>query len=308
MKNFWIGTAGWSYDDWAGIVYPEPRAAGFHPLPFLARSIDIVEINSTFYRPATEAMASSWVSKVERFPDFLFAVKVHQSFTHERGLSGSAEAAAFLRTIGPLIAARRLAALLLQFPWSFIRTPDNEAYLKSLFQLFSGQPLALEIRHSSWNERSFFEFLRERRVAFCNIDQPVIGKSIGPTAVSTRADFSYVRLHGRNAQNWFREGAGRDARYDYLYAKDELGEWVRRIKDLAASSDRIYVITNNHYRGQALANALQIKNMVSGEKLEVPAGLLKQYPLLEEIVKKIRAGQFDLFDEDEGGPGSAGPR
>ncbi|MGD0782013.1 MAG: DUF72 domain-containing protein [Candidatus Aminicenantales bacterium] len=308
MKRVWVGTAGWSYDDWAGIVYPEPRGAGFHPLPFLARSIDLVEINSTFYRPATEAMALSWVRKVEPFPDFLFAVKVHQSFTHDRGRSGGAEAAAFLRTIGPLIAARRLAALLLQFPWSFIRTPDNEAYLKALFRLFSGQPLALEIRHSSWNERSFFELLKEHRVAFCNIDQPVIGKSIGPTAVSTRPDFSYVRLHGRNAQNWFREGAGRDARYDYLYAKDELGEWVHRIKDLAASSDRIYVITNNHYRGQALANALQIKNMVSGEKLEVPAGLLKQYPLLEEIVKKIRAGQFRLFDEDDGGPGSAGSR
>jgi uncharacterized protein YecE (DUF72 family) len=305
MKRVWVGTAGWSYEDWAGIVYPEPRSAGFHPLPFLARSIDIVEINNTFYQPATEAMALSWVRKVDRFEDFLFAVKIHQSFTHERR-AGGAEAAAFLRTIGPIIAARRLAALLLQFPWSFNRTTENEAYLEALFRLFSGQPLALEIRHSSWNEPSFFALLREHQVAFCNIDQPVIGKSIGPTAVATRPDFAYVRLHGRNAQNWFREGAGRDARYDYLYGKDELSEWVGRIKDLAGSSDRIYVITNNHYRGQALANALQIKNMVSGEKLDVPAGLLKQYPLLEEIVKKIRAGQFNLFDERGDGPAKTG--
>ena len=305
MKRIWVGTAGWSYDDWAGIVYPEPRGPGFHPLPFLARYIDIVEINSTFYRPATEAMAASWVRKVDGFPDFLFAVKVHRSFTHER-VAAPAEAAAFLRAIGPLIAARRLAALLLQFPWSFVRSVENEAYLEALFRLFTGQPLALEIRHSSWNDQSFFEFLRDRRVAFCNIDQPVIGKSIGPTAVFTRPDFSYIRLHGRNAQNWFKEGAGRDARYDYLYAKDELGDWVRRIRDLAGSSDRVYVITNNHYRGQALANALQIKNMVSGEKLEVPAGLLKQYPLLEEIVKRIRAGQFNLFDESSDGPSKNG--
>ncbi len=307
MKRVWIGTAGWSYDDWAGIVYPEPRGAGFHPLPFLARSIDIVEINSTFYRPATEAMAQSWVRRIAPFEDFLFSVKIHQSFTHDRGGAGSAEAAAFLRTIGPLIAARRLAALLLQFPWSFVRTADNFTYLKTLFELFAGQPLALEIRHSSWNDPPFFDFLREQRVAFCNIDQPVIGKSIGPTAVATRPDFSYVRLHGRNAQNWFRKGAGRDARYDYLYGKDELSEWVQRIKDLAGSSERIYVITNNHYRGQALANALQIKNMISGEKLEVPAGLLKQYPLLEEIVKKIRAGQFDLFGDEDSGGSKSGP-
>ena len=305
MKRVWVGTAGWSYEDWAGIVYPEPRRSGFHPLPFLARSVDIVEINSTFYRPATEAMASSWVRKVELFPDFLFAVKIHQAFTHERRAS-TGEAASFLRAVEPIAAARRLAALLLQFPWSFVRSSENEAYLEALFRMFEGQPLALEIRHSSWNDQSFFEFLRDRRVAFCNIDQPVIGKSIGPTAVFTRPDFAYVRLHGRNVQNWFREGAGRDARYDYLYAKGELEEWGKRIKDLAGSSDRVYVITNNHYRGQALANALQIKNMVSGEKLEVPAGLLKQYPLLEELVKKIKAGQFDLFDEGPDGPAKSG--
>lgn len=114
----------------------------------------------------------------------------------------------------------------------------------------------------------------------------------------TNPDFSYVRLHGRNYRDWFREGAGRDARYNYLYAKDELEEWIRRIKDLGRDSDRVYVITNNHYRGQALANALQIKNMVSGEKLEIPAGLLKQYPVLEEIVKRIRKGQLDLFKDE----------
>jgi uncharacterized protein YecE (DUF72 family) len=300
MRHVWIGPAGWSYADWAGVVYPEPRGVGFHPLPFLARSVDIVEINSTFYRLASEAMARSWVRRIEAFPDFLFSVKIHQSFTHDRG--GMADAAAFLRGIQPIIAARRLAALLLQFPWSFARSAANTAYLKTIFRLFEGQPLALEIRHSSWNDRSFFDFLRESRVAFCNIDQPVIGSSIGPTAVATRPDFAYVRLHGRNARNWFRPDAGRDARYDYLYSRDELGDWVRRIKDLAASSERVYVITNNHYRGQALANALQIKNMVSGEKLEIPAGLLKQYPLLEEIVLKIRAGQFDLFGEDAGNP------
>jgi uncharacterized protein YecE (DUF72 family) len=295
MGRVWVGTAGWSYDDWAGLVYPEPQGAGFHPLPFLARSIDMVEVNSTFYRPASEALAVSWLRKVEPFPGFLFAVKVHQAFTHERR-ADTAAAAAFRRAVAPLAAAGRLAALLLQFPWSFTRTTENETYLEALFRLFEGQPLSLEVRHSSWNDQTFFEFLRDRRVAFVNIDQPVIGRSIGPTAVFTRPDFAYVRLHGRNAKNWFREGAGRDARYDYLYARDELADWVKRIKDLAGSSERVYVITNNHYRGQALANALQIKNMVSGEKLEVPEGLLKQYPLLEEIVKRIRAGQFNLFD------------
>ncbi len=152
--------------------------------------------------------------------------------------------------------------------------------------------------------------LTENRAAFVNIDQPTIGRSLGPTSIVTTPALAYVRLHGRNAKDWFRPGAGRDARYDYLYAKDELGEWVKRIKDLASSSASVFVITNNHYRGQALANALQIKNMTTGRKLEVPEGLLRQYPVLDEIVRRIKAGQDDLFaglagEPDE--PGKDGP-
>ncbi len=306
-RRIFVGTAGWSYEDWDGIVYPAPRPRGFHPLPFLARSIDLVEINSTFYRPATAAMAQSWVQKVAAFREFLFAVKLHQAFTHAQEDPAPGAADLFKRGIEPLVAAGRLAALLVQFPWSFLNTPENRGRLETLFDLFAEYPLALEVRHSSWDNDEVRDELRRRQVALCNIDQPVIGKSLGPSSVTTDRRFAYVRLHGRNYQNWFREGAGRDARYDYLYSKDELSEWVQRIRDLAASSDRVYVITNNHYRGQALANALQLKNMATGEKLEIPEGLLRQYPLLEEIVKKIRSGQADLFgDEGEKGPAGTG--
>ena len=304
-RRIFVGTAGWSYEDWDGIVYPAPRPRGFHPLPFLARSIDLVEINSTFYRPATSAMARSWVQKVAAFGEFLFAVKLHQAFTHAKEDPETEAADVFKRGIEPLVSAGRLAALLIQFPWSFLNTPENRVRLETLFKLFAEYPMALEVRHSSWDDDEVQDVLRRRRIALCNIDQPVIGKSLGPSTVVTDRSFAYVRLHGRNYRNWFREGAGRDARYDYLYSKDELSDWVQRIRDLAASSDRVYVITNNHYRGQALANALQLKNMTTGEKLEIPEGLLKQYPVLEEIVKRIRSGQTDLFD-DEGKNDSSG--
>ena len=79
-------------------------------------------------------------------------------------------------------------------------------------------------------------------------------------------------------EDWFREEAGRDDRYNYLYAKDELEEWVERIKELGRKSDKVFVITNNHYRGQALANALQIKNMITGEKLDIPELILEKIP------------------------------
>jgi uncharacterized protein YecE (DUF72 family) len=297
MARVYTGTAGWSYDDWEGIVYPARHGSGFHPLTYLARYMDMVEVNSTFYRPPSLAASLSWVKKVAAFPDFLFAVKLHQDFTHAKDGATAGAADVFKRGIEPIAAAGRLAALLIQFPWSFANTPDNVRYLTALFAMFAGYPMALEVRHSSWDAPEFFSLLRERGVVYCNIDQPVIGKSLKPSAIATTKAFSYVRLHGRNGKDWFRKGAGRDDRYNYLYAKDELGEWVDRIKQLSNGSDRIFVVTNNHYRGQALANALQIKNMVTGEKLEIPPELVRQYPVLGDIVARIRKGQKKLFDD-----------
>jgi uncharacterized protein YecE (DUF72 family) len=297
MARYHIGTAGWSYEDWEGIVYPPGKAHGFHPLLFLADYINIVEVNSTFYRPAPAAMAVSWLRKVEGFPDFLFAIKLHQIFTHKRKDYKQKDVEDFRKGIDPLQLKQRLAAVLLQFPWSYLNIPENMDYLAGLFALFADYPLALEVRHSSWETPEFFRLLEENNVAFCNIDQPLFKNSVKPSAVSTNPDFAYVRLHGRNYKDWFRAGAGRDDRYNYLYAKDELQDWIDRIKQLGQKSGKVYVITNNHYRGQAMANALQIKNMITGEKLDIPKLLVEQYPVLEEILKKIKRGQMDLFKD-----------
>jgi len=301
MASYYIGTAGWSYKDWEGIVYPTRKAPSFHPLPFLARYINVVEINSTFYRPPSMRMAVSWVRRVQDFPYFRFTVKLHQVFTHDRKDFTRKDVDAFKTGIDPLAGSDRLAAILIQFPWSFVRTPSHQDYLVSLFGLFAGYPMALELRHSSWVDEAFFKLLAEHRVSFCNIDQPLFGRSIRPSAVSTVPDFSYVRLHGRNYKNWFNEKAGRDERYDYLYSREELEEWVGRIKELAQKSGKVFVITNNHYRGQAVANALQIKHMVTGEKLDIPLPLVERYPALKDILAKLKSGQLDLFGGDGNG-------
>jgi len=298
MAKFYIGTAGWSYKDWEGIVYPAQKGRDLHALYFLGRHINIVEINSTFYRPPIMRIALSWVKKVEGFPDFLFAVKLHQLFTHNRKGFSQKEVDEFKQGIEPLVSAGRLAAILLQFPWSFANTIANVNYLVKLFELFAGLPLALEVRHGSWENELFCELLAEHKVGFVNIDQPLINNSMAPSTIATNPEFSYVRLHGRNYKDWFREGAGRDARYNYLYSKGELEEWVDRIKNLGRKSGKVFVITNNHYRGQAMANALQIQNRITGEKLEVPETLLAEYPVLKELMIDIKKGQLDLFDEE----------
>ncbi|MGQ9673159.1 MAG: DUF72 domain-containing protein [Candidatus Aminicenantales bacterium] len=304
MAHYYIGTAGWSYEDWKGIVYPQEKEAGFHPLVYLARYINIVEINSTFYRPPVLSMSLFWLKRVAGTAEFLFAVKAHQVFTHDRENFSQKDVDEFRLGIEPLQAKGRLACLLFQFPWSFSSSSANFDHLARLFQLFQGLPLAVEVRHSSWAQPDFYELLSTHRVAYCNIDQPVVGNSIRPSAIATVPEFAYVRLHGRNYQNWFREGAGRDERYNYLYTQQELEEWVERIKTLGEKANRVFVITNNHYRGQALANALQIKNMVTGEKLDVPPPLLRHYPVLAEIARKLGRPQLDLFDKEKTGKSS----
>ena len=310
MSRYYIGTAGWSYEDWEGIVYPARHGTPASILsPTSPDYIDIVEVNSTFYRPPSLAMSLSWVKKVDAFPGFLFAVKLHPGFhamTRRRGRRRTRTI--FKQGIEPIAAAGRLAALLIQFPWSYREHAGPiQDILSALFRTVR--------RISAGRSRSAIRpgtprVLRpppRAPVGFCNIDQPVIGNSLRPSAVATKPDFSYVRLHGRNYRDWFRKDAGRDDRYNYLYAKDELEEWIEQ--DQAArqnGSDQVFVITNNHYRGQAMANALQIKNMITGEKLDIPGALLQQYPVLGDIVEKSGKGQTDLFEGKESGTARTG--
>ncbi len=231
----------------------------------------------------------------------MLSLKLYQGFTHPREGFSRAEVDDVRAAADLVLLQNRLAALLIQFPWSFRNSPQNIEYLERLLALFAGYPLAVEVRHASWDQPGFYDLLGSHKAAFCNIDQPVFDASIKPSAVSTTPDFAYVRLHGRNYENWFRDGAGRDARYDYLYAQNELEDWVRRIKDLGTKSGKVYVITNNHYRGQAMANALQIRNMITGQKVDVPEPMLEKYPILRDIVRAIQAGQRDLFDQEPRG-------
>ena len=159
--------------------------------------------------------------------------------------------------MAPIAEAGILAALLLQFPWSFRCSPENQEYLEKLFRLLREFPLAVEVRHGGWDREPFYQFLKENRVAFCNVDQPVIGNSIRPgSQVTSRV--GYFRLHGRNYKSWFNEEAGRDARYDYLYPKPEVQQIVGLLRTIQQNAEETYAITNNHFRGQSLTTALDI--------------------------------------------------
>jgi uncharacterized protein YecE (DUF72 family) len=276
-----IGPAGWSYTDWEGIVYPHHKPRGFHQAAYLAQFFDTIEINTSFYSPPRAEAVKMWVARTAFNPNFRFTVKLWKRFTHERNANLQDEKV-FKQGLAPLVSEERLGALLLQFPWSFKNTPRNHEYLGGLLIQFMEYPLVLEVRHSSWNQPEVFEWLAGLGVGFCNIDQPVIGRSIAPSARAT-APVGYVRLHGRNYEHWFTSSEHPEERYNYLYSQRELEPWAARIQSIAQRADVTFVITNNHFQGKAIVNALQLISLLRNQPVRVPETLKEFYPELEKI-------------------------
>lgn len=282
-----VGPAGWSYPDWAGYVYPSRRPGGFHEATFLAQFFDTIELNTSFYQPVSPEHAAGWIERVAANPAFVFTAKLWQRFTHEP--SASAEDERAVRAgFDVLRDAGKLGAVLLQFPFSFHCTPQTVAHLTAVLKRFADYPLVVELRHSSWQTRDTLGLLHEHNAGFCNIDQPVIGNSITPTAEST-SPIGYVRFHGRRYDTWFSDDprVPQHERYNYLYSAEELAPWVTRIRKVQEHTRDTFVITNNHYQGKAVVNALQLISILKGGKLKVPDELRQHYPQLEQIASEM---------------------
>jgi len=282
-----VGPAGWSYSDWAGYVYPQPRPKGFHEAAFLAEFFDTIEINASFYQPMRPDHAALWLERVAANPAFLFTAKIWQQFTHAPAATLEDEKAV-RAGFDVLRKADKLGAILLQFPFSFHCTRETVGHLSKLLQRFADYPLVVELRHASWQNEETLTLLRERNAGFCNIDQPIIGKSVEPSAEFT-SPIGYVRFHGRRYDAWFSDDPTTPGheRYNYLYQPNELNPWVSRIRSIAEHTRNTFVVTNNHYQGKGVVNALQLISILTGTKVRVPEPLRQHYPQLEEIASEM---------------------
>lgn len=295
-KNIFIGPAGWSYPDWKAIVYPRKMVRSENQLSYISRYFNLVEVNSTFYRFIDEETSTRWLNQVKKNASFRFTCKLHRNFTHQRGIIDTQLVDQVKTGLAPLLKENRLLALLLQFPWSFKNNDANRAWLLKLFETFSEYPLALEIRHKSWDQPSILKFLTDNKVCFVNIDQPIIGSAALGFTQYANTELVYVRFHGRNYDNWFKEGAGRNARYDYLYSQNELDIFMEQLQGLIRLGKAIVLVYNNHFRGQAVVNALQMQAGLSGSKVSVPGALVEFYPQLKPIAKPDpQEGTMSLF-------------
>lgn len=285
------GPAGWSYPDSVGHVYPADAPKKFDVLAYLSRYFDTIEINASFYAPQPARSYVSWARRVAGNPRFMFTAKLWQRFTHGVAQYGRAAApndgpfapwskedvALVADGMQPLRDANLLGAVLAQFPWSFRPTRENLDRLERLAEDFRGWPVVVELRHGAWAEREHALLLRHLGLGFANIDQPVIGDSIKPTAGVT-SDIGYVRFHGRRYDRWF-EHEDVAERYDYLYTADELQPWAERIRRIAEADGvrDVYVISNNHFEGKGPANALMIRSLLEARKVDAPPVLYQTY-------------------------------
>jgi uncharacterized protein YecE (DUF72 family) len=298
--HIYVGTAGWDYKDWEGIVYPAQIKKSQHPVEYMARYFDMLEINTSFYGHIKPEWGKLWCRKAHFVnPKFLFTAKLNRAFTHSPLAVVESTSSETIR-IGPndeawakagfdsIAQENMLGAVLLQFPISFKNTDRNRNYLDSLLEKFCPYPLAVEVRHNSWTNEGTLRYFTQKGVAFCNIDQPILGKAVVPSMQVT-SHVGYVRLHGRNYEQWF-DSDSRNDRYNYLYTQPELERWKGRIEVIAGKAQKTFVVANNHFEGKAAVNALQLKSMLRGDAVSVPPSLRNRYWELSEIATS---------DEDE---------
>jgi uncharacterized protein YecE (DUF72 family) len=258
----YVGTSGFSYSDWVGPFYPSGTAQGDF-LAHYAQRFPTVEINYTYYAPPQAATLEAMARKVG--PGFRFTVKATSTVTHER--EATAEFfAGFQEALDPLSEREALACVLVQFPHSFGNTKPHRAWLAHVREQWAELPLVVEFRHRDWIAEPVFDFLTELGYGFCCVDQPQFKRLVPPVAVAT-SHLGYVRFHGRNYEKWWKHDEAWE-RYDYLYRREELEEWVPRVRRLVAETAEVLIYFNNHYEAQAAQNADLFANMLVEAGLE----------------------------------------
>jgi len=293
-----VGTSGWSYPSgkgtWNGIFYPEKRK-GFDELAFYAEHFDTVEVNSSFYRVPAVKTTKDWAARTPK--DFEFSLKLYQKFTHpEMFLKATGRDPAdldrtdvdeFRAAIDPLARAGKLGALLAQFPASFKNEPASIGYLEWLLDAFKEYQLAIELRHRSFSDdpQDTLRLLGEHGAALVQIDEPKFRFSIRQDLAPNVKTFYYMRLHGRNAAQWWKHDKSED-RYNYLYSASELEPFVEAVEEASRDVKKAYMYANNHFSAKSVANAATIKQKL-GQKLEgeYPEAFVDRYPDLKGLVK-----------------------
>ena len=256
MATIKIGTSGYSYNEWIGPVYPKGTKADQF-LNYYANLFQTVELNFSYYKMPT---ATQLNMMAEQAPSLLFSIKAHQEMTHNIDpTKWRIVTSEYRLAISALQKRGALAAVLLQFPYSFHYEVDQRRYLHNLINALNELPLVVEFRNGQWYNNRTLDALRERSVALASFDLPPV-KNSPPIIDVVTSSIAYIRLHGRNSSSW--RGSDVANRYDYLYSEKELLSLAKRIESLALSAQKLFIYFNNHRRAQAVENATTLKQLL----------------------------------------------
>lgn len=258
MKPVFIGTSGYSYQDWKSFFYPADLSSKDY-LYYYSNFFNTVELNFTYYCLPGSYNLSSICSKVKDMQGFVFSVKACSIFTHQRIYSGE-DAKKFIESLKPLSEYSRLGSILFQFPYSFKLSQISLDYISRIGEDFKGYDLCMEFRNNCWLDTKALSLLKDSNIGFCNVDEPQLWGLLPATDICT-SETGYIRFHGRNKQSWW-EHENAFERYDYMYKQEELAEWIPRMKNIGEKSKKVFVYFNNHYKGKAAKSALMFAELL----------------------------------------------
>lgn len=296
MGQILAGTCSWTDPTLieSGRFYPQSVKSAEDRLKYYASQFPLVEVDSTYYSMPAERTARLWVERTEA--NFIFDVKAFRLFTHhptplsalpkdirqEVPAESTQKANLYLkdmppelteelwqrfeRALLPLDSAGKLGVVLFQFPPWFPPARGNKEYILQLKERLPQYRVAIEFRAASWFEEARREdtvsLLRDNGFPLVCVDAPQGFRSSVPPLAEATSDIALVRFHGRNRETWEKKGLTPAERFNYLYSKEELGEWVPKIKELASKAQQVHVLFNNCYHDKAVVNARQIKLML----------------------------------------------
>lgn len=239
----WIGTSGWSYDHWDGVLYP-PGTAPSKRLGLYTQEFRTVELNASHYRWPRDASFASWR---RRLPDgFRMSVKAPRGLTHAKKLYAPEGWVDRIAASWHELADHR-AVLLVQLPPALQRDDARLDWFLGRFPAWVR--VAVELRHPSWHTEEVFSLLERHAAAYC-----VMSGAGLPCVLRATAPFVYVRLHGPS-DDWLYAGS---------YSEEDLAWWSDRLREWERSGREVYAYFNNDGDGHAVRNARRLRGLLAG--------------------------------------------
>jgi uncharacterized protein YecE (DUF72 family) len=292
--NIFVGTASWTDKTLikSGAFYPREIDTAESRLRFYARHFSTVEVDSTYYALPSEKNATLWVERTPQ--EFVFHIKAYSMLTGHptlvktiprqlrEGLPQEALTRSqikdfprewvlktldlFRTALTPLKAAGKLGCILFQFPPWFVPSSRAYAWMETLREKLPGHQVAVEFRNTKWLStteiRRSTDFLKNQNICYVAVDAPWIPRWEGPAPVT--ASVAYVRLHGRNRENWFKKGIETAQRYRYLYTEAELEAWTVKLREASTTAQKTFVLFNNCFEDYGIRNAMTFRDLVRG--------------------------------------------